>query len=344
MKLSTIIRLISDRQFPLMLGLLKMGNEFYRSSFVSTALSQGIYDSFVDGKASLEQLCAKLDLEFNRQGLWAWLELGVSLGELKRVGEEYQITGRLSKALLKPGSDPQRAMLEEIVKNHYEYVINTPAMLKAKKWFPFDESPGELIARSSRISEPFIFEAVDAIVPRKGDFNLLEVGCGSGIYIHRACERNPRLHAIGLELQQEVAVFARKNIESWGLEDRATIEHCDVRNYQNRKEFDLITLHQNIYYFPVTDRVSLARHLIDYLKPGGQVLLTTIAQGGGPTAQALNLWVSTTEGYGPLPHPDQLCQQFKEAGFAEVTSKRLIPFESFWAFVATKPIDGDPSS
>ncbi|HEU0292175.1 MAG TPA: methyltransferase domain-containing protein, partial [Anaerolineales bacterium] len=148
--------------------------------------------------------------------------------------------------------------------------------------------------------------------------------------------RNPELRAVGLELQEKVADTARKNIEVWGLENRATIEHSDVRNYSSSQKFDLITLHQNIYYFPVQERETLFRYLIDYLKPGGQVLITSACQGGGPSIQGLNVWVSTTEGYSPLPNPDQLCQQLKAAGFAEVKTKRLVPFESFWAFSAAK--------
>ncbi|MBI5205550.1 MAG: methyltransferase domain-containing protein, partial [Nitrospirae bacterium] len=251
-------------------------------------------------------------------------------------GNVFQIKGKLSRALLKSNNDAYKAFLEEIVRYHYTYVMDTPAMLKEHKWFPFDEAPGELVARSSRLSEPFIFEAVDAVIPRQGDFQLLEVGCGSGIYIQRACIRNPELRAIGLELQEKVANAARKNIKTWGLENRATIEHSDVRNYSRGQKFDLITLHQNIHYFSVSERENLFRHLTDYLKPSGQVLLTAICQGGGPSMAALDIWVSTTEGYGSLPNPAQLCQQFKDAGFAEVKTKRLVPFESFRTFSAIK--------
>ncbi|MBI5196492.1 MAG: class I SAM-dependent methyltransferase [Nitrospirae bacterium] len=337
MKLSTISKLTVSGQSSLMFQLLKMSNEFYRLCFVSAALSNGVYDNFIGGKASFERLCEKLGIISNREGLRAWLELGVSLGELKRAGNEYQIKGKLSKTLMKSSNDAYKALLEEIVRYHYPFVMDTPAMLKEQKLFPFDESTGELVARSSRISEPFIFEAVDAAIPAQGDFTLLEIGCGSGIYIQRACARNSRLRAVGLDLQEKVADFARNNITNWGLDNRVTIKHCDVRGYSSSRKFDLITLHQNIYYFPAADRVTLFRHLNNYLKPGGWVLLTTVCQGGSPIMQILNIWASTSEGYGPLPYPEQLCQQFKEAGFAKVKIKRLIPFESFWAFVAAKP-------
>jgi SAM-dependent methyltransferase len=335
MKLSTFFNLLTSGQASLLSKLLKTSHEFYRASFISAAVSRGVYDNFIDGKASFEHLCEKMDVS-NREGLRAWLELGVSLGELKRAGNEYQIKGKTSRALLNPDNDAFKALLQEIVEYHYVYVVDTPTMLRKHEWFPFDETPGELVARSSRVSEPFIIEAVDAVIPRQGEFHLLEVGCGSGIYIQRACTRNPELRAVGLELQEKVTDAARKNIKAWGLESRATIEHADVRNYSSSQKFDLVTLHQNIYYFPLQERENLFRRLKEYLKPGGQVLLATACQGGGPSLQGLNIWVSTTTGYSPLPDPDQLCQQLKAAGFAEVKTKRLVPFESLWAFSAAK--------
>lgn len=335
MKLTTFIKLLSSGQASLLFGLLKTTNEFYRASFISAALSRGVYDHFIAGNASFEHLCQEMDIS-NREGFWAWLELGVSLGELKREGNEYRIMGKTSRALVKPDNDALKALLEEIVEYHYVYVVDAPAMLRKQEWFPFDEVPGELVARSSRVNEPFIFEAVDSAIPRQGEFQLLEVGCGSGIYIQRACTRNPDLRAIGLELQEKVAIVARRNIRAWGLENRATIEHSDVRNYSTGQKFDLVTLHQNIYYFPFRERENLLRHLKEYLKPAGQVLLTSVCEGGGPGIQALNIQVSTTEGFSPLPDSDQLCQQLEAAGFTEVKARRLVPLEGLWVFRAVR--------
>jgi len=337
MKLSTFFKLLIGGQASLLFGLLKTTNEFYRASFISAALSRGVYDYFIDGKASFEHLCEKMEVS-NRAGLWAWLELGVSLGELKRTENEYQIKGRASKALLKSDNDAFNALLQEIVEYHYVYVVDAPTMLRKQEWFSFDQVPGELVARSSRANEPFIFETVDSVVPRHGNYQLLEVGCGSGFHIQRACMWNPELSAVGLELQEKVAAGARRNIQAWGLANRTTIEHADVRNYLTDQKFDLVTLHQNIYYFPVDERENLFRHLIKYLKPTGQLLLTSVCQGGGPGLQALNIQVSTTEGFSPLPDASHLRQQLYNAGFTQVAAKRLVPLESLWAFSATNPI------
>jgi len=335
MKLTTFMKLINGGQASMLFGLLKTTNEFYRASFISAALSRGVYDNFIDGKASFEYLCEKMNVS-NREGFWAWLELGVSLGELKRTGVEYQIKGKTSRALIKSENDAFKALLQEIAEYHYVYVVDTPTMLRKREWFTFDEVPGELVARSSRVNEPFIFETVDSVIPLQGDYQLLEIGCGSGIYLQRACLRNPKLRVVGLEFQEKVATDARRNILAWGLENRATIEYTDVRNYSASQKFDLVTLHQNIYYFPVQERENLFRHIKEYLKPGGQVLLTSVCQGGGPGVQALNIQVSTTEGFSPLPDPDQLCQQLEAGGFTQIKARRLVPLESLWAFRAAK--------
>jgi len=109
-KLSTFFKMMTSGQASLIVGLLKTTNEFYRASFISAALSRGVYDNFIEGKASLEYLCKKMDVS-NREGLEAWLELGVSIGELQRAGNEFQVKGKMSKALLEPGNDAYKALL-----------------------------------------------------------------------------------------------------------------------------------------------------------------------------------------------------------------------------------------
>ena len=195
-------------------------------------------------------------------------------------------------------------------------------------------SSGEVVARSSRTLEPVVSGAVDEFVPARGALRLLEIGCGSGTYIRRACGCNPQLTALGLELQPVVAEHAKRNLAEWGLSQRVTVEAGDVRARKPRPEFDLVTLHNNIYYFPVPTRVELFRHVRGFLKPGGALLLTTSCRGGGPLVEALNLWGAVTENCGRLPDPDELVGQLREAGFAEAKAERLILGESFFGFTA----------
>ena len=150
-------------------------------------------------------------------------------------------------------------------RDFYDYIIKTPALLKKSEKFDFSQSYGELFARSSRTVEPILLDVVDKIIPTNDACRLLEVGCGSGVYIKRACERNFHLMVIGLELQEEVAAYARKNITHWKLEDRVTIEAVDIRKYQSEIKFDIITFFNLIYYFPAGERIDLLRRLRGFL-------------------------------------------------------------------------------
>ena len=48
------------------------------------------------------------------------------------------------------------------------------------------------------------------------------------------------------------------------MQDRVKIESGDIREKALGERFDIVTLYNNIYYFPVEDRVSL---LLQHIRP-----------------------------------------------------------------------------
>ena len=342
MKLTTLAGLITSGQLALLLGLGNTIRQAYRSSFIAAALSEGVYALLRDGPASIDELHQRLvgplpAADSSRDKLKAWLDLGVTLGELKQTPAGYALRSRLSRQLARPSNDAIAALFQEACTLHHDLITQMPARLREKRPFTLADADGELIARSSRVLEPYISEIVDTVVPEKGACSLLEVGCGSGIYIRRACLRNPALVAVGLELQPEVANVARRNLEGWGLAQRAKVETGDVRTRfaASAERFDLVTLHNNIYYFPVGERLDLVRRLTSFLKPGGTLVVTTACQ-GSPATQVLNLWGEMTEGAGALPAPDAVCDLMSQAGCGNLRKLELLPGQGFFAFVGTK--------
>jgi hypothetical protein len=138
-----------------------------------------------------------------------------------------------------------------------------------------------------------------------------------------------------LELQPNVADVARRNIAEWGLQQRVNIEAGDIRQRIPNERFNMVTLYNNIYYFPVESRVTLLQHIRQFVAPGGFLLLMTCCQGGSLGVEVLNLWGAATRGAGRLPGKDELVGQLNEAGFKQVETMRLFPGESFYAFKAT---------
>jgi predicted O-methyltransferase YrrM len=222
-----------------------------------TAFREGLLVRLATKPASLDELASEMKIDpADHDWLRAWLELGLRLRELRLDGDRYELRGYLARRLARPENDAVAAILEEVATLHHMLVLDTPRRLARHQRFALADQDGVLVARSSRLVRPFVHEAVDEVVPHRGAFRLLEVGAGSGCYIRRAAARNPALTALGLELQPEVAAMARENIRAWGLADRVTIEVGDVRARTPEPAFDLVTLHNNIYYFPVAERVA----------------------------------------------------------------------------------------
>ncbi|MCP4722482.1 MAG: hypothetical protein GY860_23735 [Desulfobacteraceae bacterium] len=149
-----MIKFILNNPIMLMLRIGKSTKEFCRVGFVLTAISEGVYDIIHLKPVGFEEIQASLKSDFNPDGLRAWLDLGVSLGELKKDQKGYSIKGKLSKELKKQSNDTWLAFLQARAEIFYSYIINTPSMLKSNERFEFSESYGELFARSwLRISQ-----------------------------------------------------------------------------------------------------------------------------------------------------------------------------------------------
>jgi hypothetical protein len=93
-------------------------------------------------------------------------------------------------------------------------------------------------------------------------------------------------------------------------------------------------LYNNIYYFPVEERVGLLERIASFLKPGGFLLLTTCCQGGSLGTEALNLWGAATFGAGRLPARQELVDQLRQSGYSKVKTKNLFPGDRFMSFQA----------
>jgi len=336
MRISTLVALARSGRLGALLGARRLLTAFQRFCFLGSASSAGLLRALGAGPRSFAVLAGELAPHPDQHdALRDWLQIGVDVGELRREGDAYALAGRLATRLASPQHDALAAFVEEAVGLHHRVVWEAPRRMREGRRFHLADQDGEVIARSSRLLEPVVGEAVDRIVPAEGAVRLLEIGCGSGVYVQRAAARNPRLVATALELQPDVAALARRNLAAWGLSDRVAVEDVDVRRKAPQAVFDLATLHNNIYYFPVVERVALLAHVRRFLVPGGRLLLTTGCTGGTATMSTLSLWGALTDGCGRLPAPAELEAQLREAGFTGVESRSLVPGESYFAFVAT---------
>ncbi|MEV6279619.1 class I SAM-dependent methyltransferase [Nocardia sp. NPDC051832] len=335
MKLTTLTKVATDSRLPLLLSLARsFVTPLYRAAFLTGALSSGVLQRLSGSGADAETLADALGVTDDRRLLRAWLDVGVRLGELTVDTGTYRLKSRTAKALALPRNDTVAAALEEVVRFHLPVLLNGPAMLQHGQRLTMADQDGAIIARSSQVVQPFVEEAIERAVDPAAPLRLLEIGCGSGDYVRYAATVNPRLTALAVDYQAEVAQEAAANIAGWGLSDRVEVRHADVRELDVEPQFDLITMHNNIYYFPVEERTKLLEQARSLLAPGGRLLLTTSCRGGNLSMEVLSLWFEFADFGGSLPEATELADQMRSAGFGEVEVRRLIPGEQFCAFVA----------
>lgn len=331
----TLAKVAATPQVPLMLMLAKrLVLPVYRAAFLTAAASSGMLRWMAIRPCDVESLAAQLGIQDQRK-LRVWLDTGVRLGEFDERYGCYGLKSRAARLLAQLRHDALAAGLEEVLRYHVPALLNGPEMLRTGERFSLQDQDGTVIARSTRVVQPLVERAVAAEMSRTDPVRLLEIGCGSGIYVRYAAELNPRLTALAVDLQRDVAELAARNIREWKLADRVEVRQGDLRSLDLEPAFDLITMHNNIYYFTDAERAQVLRRARSMLGPGGKLLLTSSCRGGHVSLDMLNLWLEYADFGGSLPHHERLLEQFYEAGFEEAASYRVVPGEQFRAFVGT---------
>ena len=333
MSFKPLFRLVRDGRFTPLLKVSRV-KSFYRLTYLAALGESGLLNRLAAepvGLDSLADFCAARGQ--GKEALEAWLQMGVRLRLLSCGPGGYALRG-MARTLARPENDPALAMVEEVAGLHHKLIAGTIAKIHDGQLWTLADQDGKLIARSSRILEAFQAEAIQRTFPTRGALRLLEIGCGSGVYLRYAAETNASLTALGIELQPAVAEVARTSLRNWGLQGRVNVETGDIRSKTPGELFDIATLYNNIYYFAVEERVSLLKHIASFLRSGGFLLLTTCCQGGSLGTEALNLWGAATSACGRLPAEDELVKQLRQAGYATVKTTNLIPGDRFIAFQA----------
>ena len=268
--------------------------------------------------------------------LMSLLEVGRSVGELSRSGDRWRMIGLRSRAMVDPAVDGLAALPEEATEYGSEVYRRLRQRLQGAPPGDYLADYAELVARTSRVAEPILAPFVADVSGDCRPRRVLDVGCGSGIYLSHVATTAPGATGAGVDMSDEVVDLARRNLAAWHLDRRFTVEMADIRSLPPHLSgpWDLVLALQNVYYFGPGDRVgTLAR--LRALAPGGTVALATAVAGtGDPAAAHLDVVLRSTVGSVGLPTPAEMHEALTEAGFASVEERRLAPWQPLRGFVA----------
>jgi 2-polyprenyl-3-methyl-5-hydroxy-6-metoxy-1,4-benzoquinol methylase len=323
-------------KIPGLFSIMRDWQAFVRMHFIYAAHESGLLEA-LSTPASRDDLIQKLNVK-RPEILEALLDVGLSAKELAYENGSYSIKGKRSKALAGNEGDMLAAMIQANVTYYSSAYRNAADRIYGAPLGDDLEEIGDVVARFSKIGEPFIRHFTADIVSGRKSMRVLDVGCGSGVFLKSIFDANSNATGIGIDIDVAVVEQAKQNLEQWGLSDRFTIMEGDICSPPEMMEgpFDLIALYNVLHYFTSEKRVELLRTLNSILSSDGTVGISTFLQSNGEDLGAANLNManSSLRGLAPLPDIDELTTELKGSGFKRIKTQRLIPGSTFYGIAA----------
>ncbi|MEG2532863.1 MAG: class I SAM-dependent methyltransferase [Gordonibacter sp.] len=129
--------------------------------------------------------------------------------------------------------------------------------------------------------------------------DLLDVGCGPGLYAERLARAG--FNVAGIDLSRRSIAYARKSAQSAGLEIR--YERQDYLELELNGRFDAaVMIYCDYGALSTQDRRTAMAHLHRHLKPGGRLLLDAFSLAHYRSAQENRTWEACPDGGFWSPH------------------------------------------
>jgi 2-polyprenyl-3-methyl-5-hydroxy-6-metoxy-1,4-benzoquinol methylase len=164
---------------------------------------------------------------------------------------------------------------------------------------------------------------------------FLDVGTGVGRIAIEMCRRFPQLRVVGLDMQETPLKQAEQAVAIAGLADRIELRRQAVEDLNDRQAFDLAWLPQMF----LSDQVFARglRTVYEALRPGGWLLVASVARDGSDLSAAVSRLLDTLWG-GDARTAEQVAELARQIGYAPVQILPTSPGEPLTALVAQRPL------
>lgn len=342
-RLRTLVDMLRASWIPgLSLVQARLMRPFYRTTFLASAARSGVLEVLNGRSLDRTEIAHAVGAEVSPELLGPWLDIGAEVGILARAGTgEYRLRGWDARLLARDQSGVARAGLLEMVLYHQEAIMSAPRFaLRGGKLRLEDQDP-TVIARSTRLVQPMIESSVRNTVRSRDPRKWLEVGAGDGHYAAYAAGLDPALDVTCLEVQTELVDAMSERFASLPVGARLRTRHGDVRTFDTDERYDVVTLHNLLYYFSRNDQREVLERCRRVLRPGGTLLLTTSVPGRVTPVSALDLWFRCSDFGSCLPTEGEIADVLANSGFRDVEMYRPLPLFSLVAVTATSSLDGE---
>lgn len=332
--MGTLLRLARSGDVRARVASVRDGQAAVRLAAVGAGLSTGLLDLLRESPDSTEGLAKRAG--WTAPGILEGLVRVLSAMGLVRGGpERWQLTRR-GRAVLE--DDAVRATYEGFADYHTGLYRDIEQQLSGGAPRRDIVEKGDVIARLSRVMDPFVLDALSREVEQRRPHRVLDVGCASGSHLAHMLRLAPYAEGVGIEKDPAAAAMARETLAGGELSGRAEVVEGDARDVlgPSMGSFDLVLLGNVIYYLPLFERVHLLRTVAERLEPGGAVMVVSTALSDATFSRHFDLLLRAQEGDMELPDMDVLADQLRAAGLTPGKPRRIAPGEPLTAITATR--------
>ena len=336
MKIKQMLSMLKLMTTPGLFKVMKDWKSVVRFHFIHAAMDSGLLQALETPK-SYSDLAQLLNVS-NEELLLALLDVGLSIGELSLKNNTYAIKGKVSNFVIREKGDSLGALIQANVTYYNSAYRNIADRMQGGELGDDLGQIGDLVARVSKIQEPFIKHFIADAVSGLHTAKMLEIGCGSGTFMKAAYEANNEVSGIGMDCDEDVVKQAESNIARWGLSDRFKVVLGDIKEYdiQGDGPYDYISLYNILYYFTPDEQVVLLEKLRANLSNAGRLAIVNTTQSNGKDAMAanLNLVNCSLKGVYAVPHLQHIQKILSETGFKQVKTTQLLPNSTVYCILA----------
>ncbi len=265
--------------------------------------------------------------------LGAWLDVGTAVGELRHRDETWVARGSRAKAIAR-GDGLLCAHYRSMLEYQPGPYAGLASLLQGGGRTDLS-TYAQTIADVSLAAAPFVGPYLRAAIEAAQPTRALDVGCGTGVYMRVMLDADPALMVDGVDLAADVVAKTEADLVGAGYGPRVSLAAADVRKWEPGPRYDLVTLINDVYYFPAGERVALYAKVREMLTPAGMLVVVSERRPGSIAACHLHFMLVCQEGEAALPARGDIERDVAAAGFTVLDVAEPVPTEPFVAVRAT---------
>jgi protein-L-isoaspartate O-methyltransferase len=307
---------------------------FVRTLFLASLANNEPLAEALRAPVSLDDL-SEVVAASRRDRLQAWLDVGTAVGELRHRDETWVVRGTRAQAITR-GDVLLRAHYRSMLEYQPGPYAELAGLLRGggrTDLATFAQTIADVSLAATPFVGPYLRETIEATRPERA----LDVGCGSGVYMRVMLDADSALVVDGIDLAADVVAETRTELERDGYGARVSLAAADVRTWEPAKPYDLVTLINDVYYFPPAERSALYARVRGMLTPGGTLVVVSERHPGSIAANHLHFLLVCQDGQEALPERGEIEREVTGAGFTVLDVAEPVPTEPFLAVRAQAP-------